>query len=193
MFHFFCPDCCLWHLLLLRAKTAWVLKGIRQTGWLECQSWALAWQWVFKGTKKHSSNGFQLVRLDLSHRWGAGLVLLPCWHGVPHWRRKSPRQGWGPPSCLPSVVDEQLSLCFLHQFSILNLTFEFATSTSLAVFSVDQGEKGTQREKRGNSSRLLCCLLALLIDLLWLLSQNHSSSLTFLPPPTAATSQCLQE
>jgi len=152
MFHFFCPDCCLWRLLLLRAKTAWILKGIRQTSWLECQSWALAWQWVFKGTKNLSRNRSQLVRLGLSHRWNAGLesvaALLPRRRGVLCLRGKSLGHGPGPPSCLPSVIAEHLRCCFLYQFSCLNLTFELTSSTSLAACFVDEGEKGTQRKER---------------------------------------------
>lgn len=87
------------------------------------------------------------------------MAVLPSrWHGVPHWRGKSLEQGPGPPSCIPSVVAEHLGLCFLYQFSSLNLTFEFTSSTSHLLLSLSIKErKGPKRGNVGNSSRLLCC------------------------------------
>lgn len=153
MFHFFCPDSCLWHLLLLRAKTAWILKGIRQTGWLKCQSRALAWQWVFKGTKSLLSNGSQLMQLDLSHRWKAELelvaVLPPCWHGIPHCRESlQGRVKWA--SLLLPFSSSRA--CFPYHISSLNLTLEFTWGTCLASFSLLSKErKEPRREKAGSA------------------------------------------
>lgn len=57
---------------------------------------------------------------------------------------------------LPASFLQHLEICFLCHISSLNFSFEFTTSTWLASFSVDWGEKGTQEEKAGGSSSLLC-------------------------------------